>query len=74
LNEKESSSSLLKKEEIRGLFVLGLLAVMASIRIQNEEITIIFEETSYNVVVFLDVMIVMWSFYAFLWYLVFQKT
>jgi len=65
LSEKESPSSFFRREEIRGLFVLGLLAVIASVRIQNDEIMVIVGENAYNVVIFLDVMIVMWSFYAF---------
>ena len=65
MGEKKSSSSYFRREEIRGLFVLGLLAVIASVRIQNDEIMVIIDEHSYNVVIFLDVMIVLWSFYAF---------
>jgi len=65
LAEKSSSRSYLRREEIRGLFALGLLAVVASIRIQNSEITMMVDETSYNVTVFLDVVLLLWSFYAF---------
>ena len=39
--------------------------MVASIRIQNPEMMVIIEEKPYNVVIFLDVMIVLWSFYAF---------
>lgn len=63
--EKEHPRSLLRREELRGLFVLGLLAVVASIRIQNDEILITVEEKSYEVTVFLDIMLLLWSFYAF---------
>jgi len=73
LSERESRNSYFKREELRGLFVLGLLAVVASIRIQNEEITMIVEGKSYNVVVFLDIMLVMWSFYAFFMVLGFSE-
>jgi hypothetical protein len=65
LAEKSPSHSYLGREEIRGLFALGLLAVVASIRIQNSEITMMVDETSYDVTVFLDVVLVLWSFYAF---------
>lgn len=39
--------------------------MVASVRIQNPEIMVLIEEKSYNVAIFLDVMIVLWSFYAF---------
>lgn len=65
LSEKPSSHIYLAREEIRGLFTLGLLAIVASIRIQNKEITITVSGTPYNVTVFLDVMLILWSFYAF---------
>ena len=73
MSERKSRSSYFKREELRGLFVLGLLAVVASFRIQNEELMIIIEEKSYNVVVFLDVMLVMWSLYAFFMVLAFSE-
>jgi len=65
MSEKESSSSYFRREEIRGLFVLGLLAVIASVRIQNDEVMVIIGENSYDVVIFLHVMRFLWSFYAF---------
>jgi len=65
LNKKELQRSLFKREELRGLFVLGLLAVIASIRIQSDEITIAIEQKSYEVTIFLDIMLFLWSFYAF---------
>lgn len=54
-----------KKEEIRGLFVLGLLAVLASVRVQYSNMTIIIGQNSLNVIVFFDLTILFWSFYAF---------
>jgi len=46
----------LKREEIRGLFALGLLAVVVSIRIQyqNREITIPVNGTNYVVTPLFD--------------------
>jgi hypothetical protein len=59
----------LGREEIRGLFILGLLAVITAIRIQymalNREITIPINGTQYIVTSFFDVMIILWSLYAF---------
>lgn len=60
-----TSNSPSRIEEVRGLFVLGLLAVVASIRIQNTEIILAFNGDGFNVTIFLDVMIFLWSFYAF---------
>lgn len=62
---RKKSSSYFRREEIRGLFVLGLLAVVASVRIQNNQVMVNVGENPYNVVIFLDVIIVLWSFYAF---------
>jgi hypothetical protein len=57
----------LGREEIRGIFTLGLLAVITSIRIQYQgrEITFQINGTNYIVTPFFDVMIILWSFYAF---------
>lgn len=65
MTDRETPSSYFRREELRGLFVLGLLAVVASIRIQNNEIVLIVEQKSYNVAPYLDIMLFLWSFYAF---------
>jgi len=54
-----------KKEEIRGLFILGLLAVLTSVRVQYSTMTVTIGQNSFDVVVFFDLTIVFWSFYAF---------
>jgi hypothetical protein len=65
LNQDNKSSDIdFKKEEIRGLFVLGLLAVLASIRAQSDKIMVTFGELSFDVIPMLDMTIVLWSFYA----------
>lgn len=73
LSEKETPTRYFRREELRGLFVLGLLAVVASIRIQSKEMTIIISEKSYNVSIFLDIMLILWSFYAFFMVLGFSE-
>jgi len=73
MSEKGPRNSYFKREELRGLFVLGLLAVVASIRIQSKEVSMIIEEKSYDVVLFLDIMLIMWSFYAFFMVLGFSE-
>jgi len=67
-DESEKPTSIyLGREEIRGLFTLGLLAVITTIRIQyqNREITIPINGTQYVVTPFFDAMIILWSLYAF---------
>jgi len=41
-----------RKEEIRGLFVLGLLAVLSSIRVQNDEMMVSIGQISFNIIPF----------------------
>jgi len=62
---KKKSSDDTRKEEIRGLFVLGLLAVLSSIRIQNNEMIVGIGQASFNIIPWIDITIVLWSFYAF---------
>lgn len=61
------SNNSLKNEEIRGLFVLGLLAVLASIRIQSGNIHYFYTigRLTFDVISLLDFIIATWSFYAF---------
>jgi hypothetical protein len=54
-----------KKEEIRGLFVLGLLAVLTSVRVQYSKMNVTIGQSSFDVIVFFDLTIIFWSFYAF---------
>jgi hypothetical protein len=61
----EALSKSLKNEEIRGLFVLGLLAVLVSIRIQQKEMVVQIGQGSFDVMFLLNINIVLWSFYAF---------
>jgi len=54
-----------KNEEMRGLFVLGLLAVLTSVRVQYSEMEVTLGQNTLNVIVFFDLTILFWSFYAF---------
>jgi hypothetical protein len=63
--EESQTPTSFRKEELRGLFSLGLLAVAAAIRIQNIQINLVIGETTHNVTPFFDVTIILWSFYAF---------
>jgi hypothetical protein len=58
-------SSNWKKEEIRGLFVLGLLAVLVTVKTQQSKIEILINQNLQDVTPFLDVTIMSWSLYAF---------
>jgi hypothetical protein len=67
-DESEKPTSIyLGREEIRGLFTLGLLAVITTIRVQYQtrEITIPINGVQYVVTPFFDAMIILWSLYAF---------
>jgi hypothetical protein len=59
----------LGREEIRGVFVLGLLAVVTAVRIQyiamNRDIAILIEGEPQNITIFFDAMIILWALYAF---------
>lgn len=63
------SKESLRHEEIRGLFIFGLLAVLASIRIQysstNTQMTVQLGYGSFNILPILDNIILLWSLYAF---------
>jgi hypothetical protein len=54
-----------RKEEVRGLFVLGLLAVFASIRVQYSSFMVQFGQLSLDIIPLLNVIVVLWSLYAF---------
>jgi len=62
---KNESSNQNRKEEIRGLFVLGLLAVLSAIRIQNSEMLVEIGRISVDIIPWIDITILLWSLYAF---------
>jgi hypothetical protein len=66
LSEKQSRDNF-RSEEIRGLFVLGLLAVLISVKLQSPtgKLDITLGELSTNLMPLLDNIIVLWSLYAF---------
>ena len=66
-DSSEKPTNIYRGEEARGFFVLGLLAVVATIRIQflNGVITILINGTQYIITPFFDAMIILWSLYAF---------
>ena len=54
-----------KNEQVRAIFVLGLLAVLASIRTQNATImATIGNQEPFNIIGIIDAMIILMSFYA----------
>lgn len=62
---RENLSEDTHREEIRGLFVLGLLAVLATVRIQNQKMMVTIGQLTLDAIPILDFTLVMWSFYAF---------
>lgn len=62
MSEEEAKDR--RNEEIRALFVLGLLAVLASIRTQNPELTVTIGQVTIPIIPIIDIMLILWSFYA----------
>jgi hypothetical protein len=63
-SRKQSDDS---REELRGLFVLGLIAVIATVRsVVGASYSISIGAISFNIVPILNLIIVTWSIYAFL--------
>jgi hypothetical protein len=65
MSPKDSTEQNDRREEIRGIFVLGLLAALVTVRIQNAKIMVTIGQVTLDAVLFLDATIVLWSFYAF---------
>jgi len=66
LNKNESPRDELRSEELRGLFILGLLAILVSYRVQNERIIVTIRRVNFNIIPLLDITIIFWVSYAFL--------
>jgi hypothetical protein len=58
------NSEIEKNEQIRAIFVLGLLAVLASIRTQNATIMANIGNEAFNIIPIIDTMILLMSFYS----------
>jgi hypothetical protein len=54
-----------RREELRGLFTLGLLAVLVVIRFQNEKLPVKIGQSSIDFIPFINFTIILWSLYAF---------
>jgi hypothetical protein len=63
--QREETERVTRRDEIRALFIFGLLAVLASIRVQYSILNVSFAYGSLNLVPIIDDIIVLWSFYAF---------
>jgi hypothetical protein len=64
LGEKEDLKDKLRVEEIRGTFILGLLAILISFRFKYEALPIRIGQTSYDLTSLIDITILLWFFYA----------
>lgn len=62
---KGQSVKVSKNDEIRALFIFGLLAVFASIRVQYSQLIVTIGYGSVNLVPLIDMIIILWSLYAF---------
>jgi hypothetical protein len=67
LAENDENKDQYRKEELRGIFVLGLLAVLVTFRFAQttESIMFSFGQASFDLVPILDITIAFWSLYAF---------
>jgi len=55
-----------QREEVRGLFTLGLMAILITLRVTQTEITINLFGHSYIITEIIDITLVCWGIYAFL--------
>jgi len=65
LGEKETLKDKLRIEEIRGVFILGLLAILVSIRFKYEEFPVHIGQFSFNLIGLVDITIGFWILYAY---------
>ena len=66
MNEQEGELTDTKREELRGLFTLGLMAILITLRVtQNEIIFYIFGQ-QYNMIGVIDVTLMFWGLYVLL--------
>lgn len=61
----DKSEIVSRKDEIRALFIFGLLAVFASIRVQYSELQVTLGYGTVNLVPIIDDILMLWSLYAF---------
>jgi len=54
-----------RREEVRGLFVLGLLAVLVVVRFQDEKLMVTVGQSSLDFAPLVNITIMLWSSYAF---------
>jgi len=59
------SETELRREELRGLFTLGLLAILVVIKFQNEKLPVTMGQSSLDLIPWLNFTIILWSLYAF---------
>jgi len=64
LGEKEDLKDKLRVEEIRGTFILGLLAILIAFRFKYEALPIRIGQYSYDFIRLVDITILLWFFYA----------
>jgi hypothetical protein len=61
----EQSEKVSRNEEIRAIFIFGLLAVFAYVKIQYPTLTLTYPNGSINLIFLIDIIIIFWSLYAF---------
>ena len=60
----EQSEKVSRNEEIRAIFIFGLLAVFAYVKVQYPTLTLTYPNGSFNLVPLINIIIIFWSLYA----------
>jgi hypothetical protein len=63
MNESEEARD--RREELRGIFTLGLLAVLVAIKLQNKTLMVTVGKTRVDIIPLINVTIIFWSLFAF---------
>lgn len=61
-NQQEEVS---RSEEVRAIFIFGLLAVFAYVKTQYKTLTLTYSYGSFNLIPLINILIILWSMYAF---------
>jgi hypothetical protein len=71
--EEESPADNGKREELRAVYLLGLLAVLVSLRFQNEQLLVPYGQEEIDLIPWIDITIILWFFYALFMLLALSK-
>lgn len=61
----DQTEQVTRNEEIRAIFIFGLLAVFAYVKTQYKTLTLVYPNGSFNLIPVINILIILWSLYAF---------